>query len=50
MKPYQYNSQINVCFFNTNECEEDVDLIYYSKDENIIDFNDYDWLITDKLR
>ena len=50
MKPFQYNPDLNICFFDTHSCEEDIDLVYYSKDEKVIDFNDYDWLITDKLR
>lgn len=46
LKPEQYDPALNVCFRDAAQCAEDVDLVYYSKDENVTDYTAYDWLIT----
>mmetsp|Transcript_51944 Transcript_51944/g.90661 ORF Transcript_51944/g.90661 Transcript_51944/m.90661 type:complete len:197 (-) Transcript_51944:27-617(-) len=46
LKPHQYDPALNVCFRDAIQCAEDIDLVYYSKDENVTDYTLYDWLIT----
>ena len=41
------NSNAITCFHSPAQgCEQVVDLVYYSKDENLTDYTQYDWLIT----
>ena len=41
------NSNALTCFNSPAQgCEQVVDLVYYSKDENLTDYTQYDWLIT----
>lgn len=46
LAPSQYDNSLNVCFADHSQCEEDIDLVYYSKHENVTDYTQYDWLIT----
>jgi len=47
LNPSDYDHSLNLCFFDSEGCEhEDVDVVYYSKDENISDYAHYDWIIT----
>lgn len=49
LQPSKYDPTLNVCFADRAQCAEDVDLVYYSKDEGVqgvVDYTQYDWLIT----
>lgn len=42
----ELDPQVRRCFQEPNSCTQVVDLLYYSKDENVTDYSGYDWLIT----
>ena len=44
MRPEQYDR--SQCFLVADKCPDEFDLIYYSKEEGLIDQSGYDWLIT----
>jgi len=49
----EYDPSLNWCLLDSEKCQEDVDLVYYSKDEDLLvaaDMSGYDWIITSDPR
>jgi hypothetical protein len=46
LSPHNFDPHDTVCFEHPEKCDRTVDLLYYSKDENVTDFSGYDWIIT----
>ena len=46
LAPNMLDPELHRCFEDPEKCDRVLDLIYYSKDENVTDFSAYDWLIT----
>jgi hypothetical protein len=46
LSPEHFDPRVRHCFSNPASCTEVVDMVFYSKDENVTDFTPYDWLIT----
>jgi hypothetical protein len=46
LSPQHFDPRVRHCFSSPASCTEVVDMVYYSKEENVTDFTPYDWLIT----
>lgn len=46
LSPQHFNPHATICFEKPDQCDQTIDLLFYSKDENVTDYTGYDWIIT----